>query len=80
MTRMKLLAIATFLLTLSIGGVGGWVMWHFHMPLAWLLGAMIFCGLAALAGLPPRHAKVCAPSDDRYDRGNVGDVVLAGRL
>ncbi|MBD9638723.1 AbrB family transcriptional regulator [Ensifer sp. ENS07] len=58
---MKLLAIAKFLLTLSIGGVGGWVMWHFHMPLAWLLGAMIFCGLAALAGLPLAMPKFARP-------------------
>lgn len=45
-------SIAKFLLTISIGGLGGWTMWHFHMPLAWLLGAMIFCGAGALLRLP----------------------------
>lgn len=49
---MTLPAIGKLTLTLAIGALGGWLMWHFHMPLAWLLGAMIACGLAALLGLP----------------------------
>ncbi|MFJ1311515.1 AbrB family transcriptional regulator [Agrobacterium sp. P15N1-A] len=49
---MTLPAIGKLALTLLIGALGGWIMWRLHMPLAWLLGAMIACGLAALLGLP----------------------------
>jgi membrane AbrB-like protein len=41
-----------FVLTLLIAASGGWMLWHMHMPLAWLLGAMIATGLAALLRLP----------------------------
>ncbi|WP_280171625.1 AbrB family transcriptional regulator [Agrobacterium pusense] len=49
---MTLAATGKLALTLLIGALGGWIMWHLRMPLAWLLGAMIACGLAALFGLP----------------------------
>ncbi|MBY5770117.1 AbrB family transcriptional regulator [Rhizobium leguminosarum] len=49
---MKLSVFGKFILTLAIGAIGGRIMWHFHMPLAWLLGAMIACGIAALLRLP----------------------------
>jgi membrane AbrB-like protein len=39
-------------LTLILAAVGGLVMWHFHMPLAWLLGAMAATGLGSIFGLP----------------------------
>lgn len=52
MIRRKRAAALSFVLTLSIAAAGGWVMWHFHMPLAWLLGAMIATGLGALLRLP----------------------------
>lgn len=52
MMRRKSAAAPSFALTLSIAAAGGWVMWHFHMPLAWLLGAMIATGLGALLRLP----------------------------
>lgn len=48
----KRAAAISFALTLSIATAGGWAMWHFHMPLAWLLGAMIATGLGALIRLP----------------------------
>ncbi len=57
---MNMPALAKFLLAISVGSLGGWVMWHFHMPLAWLLGAMIFCGAGALIRMPfatPRFAR-----------------------
>lgn len=50
--RRKRAAALRFAVTLSIAAAGGWVMWHFHMPLAWLLGAMIATGLGALLRLP----------------------------
>jgi membrane AbrB-like protein len=58
---MNLSAFAKFLLTISVGSLGGWVMWHFHMPLAWLLGAMIFCGAGALLRLPLAMPKFARP-------------------
>jgi membrane AbrB-like protein len=39
-------------LTLILAAIGGLVMWHFHMPLAWLLGAMAATGLGSILGLP----------------------------
>jgi membrane AbrB-like protein len=39
-------------LTLVVAAVGGAILWHLHMPLAWLLGAMAATGVAAVAGLP----------------------------
>ena len=51
MRRKRAVAIS-FALTLAIAAAGGSVMWHFHMPLAWLLGAMIATGLGALVRLP----------------------------
>lgn len=58
--RTKRAVAISFALTLAIAAAGGWVMWHFHMPLAWLLGAMIGTGLGALVRLPlamPRFAR-----------------------
>lgn len=49
---MTLPASGKLALTLLIGALGGWIMWHLHMPLAWLLGAMVACGSAAVLGLP----------------------------
>jgi uncharacterized membrane protein AbrB (regulator of aidB expression) len=49
---MKLSALGKFVLTLAIGGTGGWIMWLFHTPLAWLLGLMVACGVAAVSRLP----------------------------
>lgn len=46
-----------FVLTLSIGVAGGWIMSLLHLPLAWLLGAMITTGIAALF-----HAPVSMPA------------------
>ena len=53
--------IGKFALTLTIGASGGSVMWHFHMPLAWLLGAMIFCGVAAFLRAPLALPKFARP-------------------
>ncbi|MEX2693131.1 AbrB family transcriptional regulator [Rhizobium mongolense] len=50
--RMKPTILGKFLLTLAVGALGGGVLWYLHMPLAWLLGAMIACGIGALLRLP----------------------------
>ena len=39
-------------LALAIGGIGGWAFYHWHMPLAWMLGSMAACGAGALLRLP----------------------------
>ncbi len=38
--------------TLAIGAVGGAVFFAFNLPLAWMLGAMVFTTVAALSGVP----------------------------
>ncbi len=42
--------IVRLAVTLSIGALGGWVMYQFRFPLAWMLGAMIATTIVALAG------------------------------
>lgn len=37
---------------MAIGAGGGGVFFYFHLPLAWMLGAMCFSTIAALAGAP----------------------------
>lgn len=52
--------MARFALTLTVAIAGGFLMWLLHMPLAWLLGAMLATALCAFAGVPvslPRHAR-----------------------
>ncbi|PDT55132.1 hypothetical protein ATY30_12360 [Sinorhizobium americanum] len=61
MIRLEHNATGKFALTMFVGTFGGWVMWHFHMPLAWLLGAMIANGLAALMRLPIAMPPVARP-------------------
>lgn len=58
---MRIPMSGRFALTLAVGALGGWVMWHFHMPLAWLLGAMIFCGVAAFLRVPLAMPKFARP-------------------
>jgi membrane AbrB-like protein len=58
---MHLNSFGKFVLTLVIGATGGWTLWQFQMPLAWLLGAMIACGLSALLGLPVELPKYSRP-------------------
>jgi membrane AbrB-like protein len=38
--------------TLALGAIGGWAADHIHMPLAWMMGAMIVTTIAAIAGAP----------------------------
>ncbi|MFM1814521.1 MAG: hypothetical protein RLZ98_1216 [Pseudomonadota bacterium] len=40
-----------FALALAIGGIGGWIFWLLQLPLPWMLGSMVFCTLAAVAGV-----------------------------
>jgi hypothetical protein len=51
--RLDLVRLAR---ALAIGGVGGAVFFAFNLPLAWMLGAMVFCTIASLAGLQPRSS------------------------
>ncbi|MDH3414559.1 MAG: AbrB family transcriptional regulator [Gammaproteobacteria bacterium] len=37
--------------TLAIGAVGGAIFFHFRLPLAWMLGAMVICTIASLSGV-----------------------------
>ena len=37
--------------TLAIGAVGGAIFFHFRMPLAWMMGAMVICTIASLSGV-----------------------------
>lgn len=37
--------------TLAIGALGGAIFFQFRMPLAWMLGAMVICTIASLAGV-----------------------------
>ena len=45
-------AVTRLVLGLIIGAVGGVVAERLHVPLAWMLGPLFFCMIAALAGLP----------------------------
>jgi len=47
-------------LALAIGGLGGFVFYLMHLPLAWMLGAMAFTCVAAIGGAPlamPPHVR-----------------------
>ena len=37
--------------TLAIGAVGGAVFFYLRVPLAWMMGAMVFCTVASLSGM-----------------------------
>ena len=50
-----------FVLALVLAGLGGWLFWTLHAPLPWLLGAMIACALAAIAGIPISTPSVARP-------------------
>lgn len=41
-----------FALAMAIGGVGGFAFHLLRMPLAWMMGAAVFCTVAAMAGAP----------------------------
>lgn len=54
-------------LALAIGALGGFLANHFNLPLAWMIGSMLFTGVAAVAGV-----KIAVPRPLR----NVMIVVL----
>lgn len=58
-------------LTLAFAAVGGWIFWYLRMPLAFMIGAMIFCTVAALAGV-----KVQTPGRLRFVMITVLGVML----
>ncbi|HWK14531.1 MAG TPA: AbrB family transcriptional regulator [Rhizobiaceae bacterium] len=41
-----------YVATLALGALGGWIFYHFHIPLAWMLGAMTLCIVGALMRAP----------------------------
>lgn len=51
-----------FLLALMIGGAGGYVFSTLSVPLAWMLGAMTFCTIAALLRVPIASLDMVRPS------------------
>lgn len=48
----KMQATGQLLLALAIGTCGGAVFASFNIPLAWMLGSLIFCTIAAISGAP----------------------------
>ena len=49
--------VLPFALALAIGTAGGALFDHFNLPLAWMIGAMLFTTAAAMAGVPVRIPK-----------------------
>ncbi len=43
--------------SLVLGAIGGALFQYLHMPLAWMIGAMVFATTAALAGAPVRGSR-----------------------
>ena len=43
-------------LALTIGAIGGYIFLQLRLPLAWMMGAMVFTTAAAIAGVPIRMA------------------------
>ena len=39
-------------LTLALGGIGGILFHELHMPLPWMIGALVFTVVASLSGAP----------------------------
>lgn len=58
-------------LTLAFASVGGWIFWYLQMPLAFMIGAMIFCSAAALSGV-----KIQTPGRLRFVMITVLGVML----
>ncbi len=52
--------VASFVFTIMLAAIGGYLMWRVQLPLPWLLGAMFATSLAALFRVPisvPRFAR-----------------------
>lgn len=58
MSRFTMRDVARLAGALAIAAAGGAVFNHFHMPLAWMLGAMTACGLAAVMQVPVNAPQV----------------------
>ena len=50
-------ALVPLVATLLLGAFGGWLFDIWNMPLAWMIGAMVFTTVAALAGAPLRGSR-----------------------
>src|SRR5690242_4762027 len=53
-TTIRQLDLPVLAFTLLVGTIGGAVFAWFHLPLAWMIGSMVFCTTASMSGLPIR--------------------------
>jgi uncharacterized protein len=53
LARLRALDKPAVALTLTIGAIGGWLAHLAHLPLGYMLGALVFAGVVALAGWRP---------------------------
>jgi membrane AbrB-like protein len=53
--------LAAFAGALAFGTVGGWIFAQFGVPLAWMLGSMVACTIAVMAGAPVATPKAVRP-------------------
>ena len=52
LTAIKNNKLATVVIAITIGTVGGFVFALLKLPLPWMLGAMVFVTVAAVTGVP----------------------------
>ena len=55
---------ARYVATLALGTLGGWIFYTFHIPLAWMLGAMTVCIAGALLRLPGFDPEIVSALDE----------------
>ncbi len=60
-SRIKTLLTWNLALTLAIAVAGGWVFYHLHLPLPWMMGAMSLTMIAAMLGLPVQRTRPLRP-------------------
>lgn len=72
---MQMIPLARFVLALAIGSVGALIFAALNLPLAWMLGSMVFCTIAALLRAPIKVTPEIRP----YVMSVIG-VALAGNV
>ncbi|SEQ10883.1 hypothetical protein SAMN05428969_2010 [Devosia sp. YR412] len=73
--RSGWVAFAKVLLSLTIGAAGGILLSYFHLPLAWMLGAMLATAIAAVTRLP-----IAAPARLRPAMKGIVGTMLGASL
>ncbi len=53
-TALRRLNPPVLAFTLLLGTAGGALFAWFQLPLAWMIGSMVFCTTASMSGLPSR--------------------------